>query len=96
MRVKGGTEKPVQACLCYPHSFAQLKAMAQENGWRTVEDITAAVGCGSGCGLCRPYLGADAGNGRDGIRGSAARRGVNHPEFEPQSSRPARTCRSET
>ncbi len=50
------TSKPVRACICYPHTFAQLKALAQENNWRTVEEITKALGCGSGCGLCRPYL----------------------------------------
>jgi bacterioferritin-associated ferredoxin len=49
-------EKPVRACLCYPHSFAELKGLAEQNHWQTVADITAAVGCGSGCGLCRPYL----------------------------------------
>ena len=48
--------KPVRACLCYPHSFAELKRLAEQNQWQTVADITAAVGCGSGCGLCRPYL----------------------------------------
>ena len=49
-------QKPVRACLCYPHSFEELKRLAQENGWTTVEEITQALGCGSGCGLCRPYL----------------------------------------
>ncbi|HLK59156.1 MAG TPA: (2Fe-2S)-binding protein [Chthonomonadaceae bacterium] len=49
-------DKPVRACLCYPHTFAELKRLAQENGWRTVAEITAALRCGSGCGLCRPYL----------------------------------------
>jgi bacterioferritin-associated ferredoxin len=48
--------KPVRACMCYPHTFAELKQLAEQNGWRTVAEITAAVGCGSGCGLCRPYL----------------------------------------
>ncbi len=48
--------KPVRACLCYPHSFAELKRLAEQNHWQTVADITAAVGCGSGCGLCRLYL----------------------------------------
>lgn len=50
------TSKPVRACLCYPHTFAELKTLAEKNQWKTVADITAAVGCGSGCGLCRPYL----------------------------------------
>lgn len=49
-------EKPVRQCLCYPHTFAELKRLAEENGWQEVEEITEAVGCGSGCGLCRPYL----------------------------------------
>ncbi len=49
-------DRPVRACLCYPHTFAELKLLAQQHGWRTVEEITQAVGCGSGCGLCRPYL----------------------------------------
>lgn len=48
--------KPVRACLCYPHTFAELKELADANGWTTIADITRAVGCGSGCGLCRPYL----------------------------------------
>ena len=48
--------KPVRACMCYPHTFVELKRLAQESGWRSVEDITTAVGCGGGCGLCRPYL----------------------------------------
>ena len=42
--------------MCYPHSFASLKRIAQKQGWQSVADITAAVGCGGGCGLCRPYL----------------------------------------
>jgi bacterioferritin-associated ferredoxin len=49
-------QKPVRTCLCYPHSFAELKTLAEQNDWQTVADVTAAVGCGSGCGLCRPYL----------------------------------------
>lgn len=49
-------QKPVCACLCYPHSFAELKRLSEQNDWQTVADITAAVGCGSGCGLCGPYL----------------------------------------
>jgi bacterioferritin-associated ferredoxin len=48
--------KPVRACLCYPHTFAELKRLAETHGWHTVEEITAARGCGGGCGLCRPYL----------------------------------------
>ncbi len=48
--------KPVRACMCYPHTFAELKMMASTHRWTTVQQISNAIGCGSGCGLCRPYL----------------------------------------
>lgn len=48
--------RPVRACMCYPHTFAELKELAQQKGWRTVAEITEELGCGGGCGLCRPYL----------------------------------------
>lgn len=48
--------RPVRACLCYPHAFEEIKEMAAQQDWTTVGDITEAVGCGGGCGLCRPYL----------------------------------------
>ena len=47
---------PVYRCLCFPHTFAQLKQLAAVQGMVTVEQITEQTGCGSGCGLCRPYL----------------------------------------
>lgn len=50
------SDKPVRACICYPHSFAELKREAARRGWTTAEEITAAKGCGGGCGMCRPYL----------------------------------------
>ncbi len=49
-------QKPVRACLCYPHTFAELHILALQLNWQTAADITAAVGCGGGCGLCGPYL----------------------------------------
>ena len=48
--------KPVKSCLCYQYTFFELMQMAKENRWSTVEQISGAVGCGTGCGLCRPYL----------------------------------------
>lgn len=48
--------KPVRACMCYPHTFAEIKRLVEEKGWTSVPEITEALGCGSGCGLCRPYL----------------------------------------
>jgi bacterioferritin-associated ferredoxin len=58
------SEEPVRACICYPHSFAEIKTKAQEMGWTTVQEITAALGCGSGCGHCRPYLEMMLGTGK--------------------------------
>jgi len=49
-------ERPVRACLCFPHTFAELKRLAEIHRWKTVDEITAAVGCGGNCRLCRPYL----------------------------------------
>jgi bacterioferritin-associated ferredoxin len=46
----------VTQCLCHVFTFAQLKVLADTNGLRSVEEITALTGCGSGCGLCRPYI----------------------------------------
>ena len=49
-------KKPVRACLCYPHTFEELKTRAAQQQWVTVREITEALGCGGGCGLCCPYL----------------------------------------
>ena len=46
----------VQACICYARTFADLKRLAEEQRLETVNEITEATGCGSGCGLCRPYI----------------------------------------
>jgi bacterioferritin-associated ferredoxin len=48
--------KPIRACLCHRHTFAELKEMAAERGWTTIEQIAANTGCTTGCGLCRPYI----------------------------------------
>jgi len=52
------SDEPVRACICYPHTFAKILAVSRTRGWTSVEEITSALGCGSGCGLCRPYLAA--------------------------------------
>jgi bacterioferritin-associated ferredoxin len=49
-------ELPVRACLCYHTTFARLKQIAQERRLSTLEEIARATGCGTGCGLCRPYI----------------------------------------
>lgn len=55
-KVPPSSAKPVRACICYPHTFAEIALLAREQKWTQVEQITKALGCGGGCGLCRPYL----------------------------------------
>jgi bacterioferritin-associated ferredoxin len=56
MQISSVTEPVVSACICHRRSFRELRKLAERGGWRTVEQITAETGCGSGCGLCLPYL----------------------------------------
>jgi len=46
----------VYMCMCYPTTFEEIKEIAEEKRWKTVDDIGDGLGCGTGCGLCRPYL----------------------------------------
>jgi NAD(P)H-nitrite reductase large subunit len=46
----------VTKCVCYNRRFTELLPLACAQGWRTTTDISAATGCGTGCGGCRPYL----------------------------------------
>ena len=48
--------RPVHHCLCFEHTFGDLKRLAEEQGLTTVTQTTERTGCGSGCGLCVPYL----------------------------------------
>ena len=48
--------RPVYRCLCYPHTFIDLKQLIEAESLTTVPQITERTGCGSGCGLCLPYL----------------------------------------
>ena len=54
--MKAETRYCVRACICHKRTFAELKQLAGERGLTTVEEITMATGCISGCGLCRPYI----------------------------------------
>ena len=42
-------------CVCHGVPFSHLRDLAQDRGW-TLEDVMAQTGCGTECGLCRPYL----------------------------------------
>ena len=45
----------IDRCVCFDLTFAFVLKDAQEKQ-RTVEEVELSLGCGGGCGLCRPYL----------------------------------------
>ena len=45
----------VSSCICYRTDFAALKAIADASGGG-LQELHAATGCGSRCGLCIPYI----------------------------------------
>lgn len=45
----------VNRCVCFSTTFAEILEAARPNGW-TVEDVEQALGCGSACGMCKPYI----------------------------------------
>jgi bacterioferritin-associated ferredoxin len=45
----------VSMCLCRGQPFARLLPLARAAGW-SLADLMRETGCGSACGLCRPYL----------------------------------------
>jgi bacterioferritin-associated ferredoxin len=45
----------VSSCICYRTDFASLKAIADASGGG-LQELHAATGCGSRCGLCIPYI----------------------------------------
>jgi bacterioferritin-associated ferredoxin len=50
-----GSSLRIDRCVCLQTPFARLLPLARTHGW-TVTDIGVATGCGTRCGLCRPYL----------------------------------------
>lgn len=45
----------VSRCICHDISFAELKKLA-EAGARDLEALSRQTGCGTGCGMCIPYI----------------------------------------
>jgi bacterioferritin-associated ferredoxin len=45
----------IDRCVCFDMLFADIIERAKSEGW-AVEDIEAILGCGSGCGMCKPYI----------------------------------------
>lgn len=52
MSERNPDDKPIRQCVCFAVTFKEiLKA-----GPSTIEEIQAAYGCSTSCGLCLPYL----------------------------------------
>ncbi|MBI1190737.1 MAG: hypothetical protein GC200_08685 [Tepidisphaera sp.] len=45
----------VDRCICRDVSFARIQRVAQEIG-PELSKLREATGCGSGCGMCVPYI----------------------------------------
>jgi bacterioferritin-associated ferredoxin len=41
--------------VCFGVSFAEILELARPKGW-TEKDVEQALGCGSACGMCKPYI----------------------------------------
>lgn len=45
----------IDRCYCLQIRFSDLKALAEKSG-AGVDSLSKATGCGTGCGLCIPYI----------------------------------------
>jgi len=45
----------VNRCVCFKKTFAEILNFAQINGYNQ-EKIEEILKCGTGCGLCKPYI----------------------------------------
>ncbi len=46
----------VTRCVCFRMTFREVLTQARAHGWTSVEEVGDNLGCGTGCGGCRPYL----------------------------------------
>lgn len=51
----GDADRPVVRCICHDVPFSELLRRQRETG-ETLEQLQKATGCGTGCGLCLPYI----------------------------------------
>ena len=45
----------VNRCVCHDVSFARLIELVRQHGF-SLETLSERTGCGTGCGLCLPYI----------------------------------------
>jgi NAD(P)H-nitrite reductase large subunit len=48
-------DRPVDHCVCHDVTFAELIRLQQKKG-ATLDELRDETGCGTGCGLCIPYI----------------------------------------
>ncbi|MBX3379822.1 MAG: (2Fe-2S)-binding protein [Phycisphaeraceae bacterium] len=46
---------PVNRCICANVTFTELKKLA-DAGIRDLDELSRRTGCGTGCGMCIPYI----------------------------------------
>lgn len=46
---------PVNRCICANVPFTELKKLA-DAGIRDLDELSRRTGCGTGCGMCIPYI----------------------------------------
>jgi bacterioferritin-associated ferredoxin len=51
----GEGNRVVRRCICYNLRFEELKQLAQREGL-SYEQLSERTGCGTGCGMCEPYV----------------------------------------
>lgn len=54
---------PVDRCVCFKVTFAELIRLRAETG-AGFDELQERTGCGRGCGLCVPYVKAAVATGR--------------------------------
>src|SRR5688572_18061064 len=55
---------PIDRCVCFNITFAELKVYAQSRPGCTLADLRERFGCTRGCALCLPYIQAMLQTGR--------------------------------
>lgn len=53
----------VDRCICHGVTFAELLRLARDRGLG-LEELSELTGCGTGCGMCVPYIRAALRTGR--------------------------------
>ena len=49
-------DNKVTKCICYDHTFEEVKAYAEEHNLSKVEELQDRDYCSNSCGLCAPYV----------------------------------------